>query len=125
MQDFKKLLVWRKAHALALNADRLTGPIRRPDRLTLRSQILRAAMSIPANIVEGRAKRSEKEFARFLKIALSSSTELEYHLIVAKDLRAIDQKAFVSMLEQTLEVRMMLHGLLKRIAGSAVPSSAP
>jgi four helix bundle protein len=120
MQDFKKLLVWRKAHALALNADRLTGQIRRADRLTLRSQILRASMSIPANIVEGRAKSSEKEFARFLKIALSSSAELEYHLIVAKDLRAIDQKAFLSMLEQTLEIRMMLHGLLKRIAVSAV-----
>lgn len=119
MQDFKKMFVWRKAHALALNADRLTGPIRRADRLTLRSQILRSAMSIPANIVEGRAKTSEKEFGRFLKIALSSSTELEYHLIVARDLRAIDEKAFASMLGQVLEVRMMLHGLLKRLAESA------
>ena len=81
-------------------------------------------MSIPANIVEGRAKSSEKEFARFLKISLSSSTELEYHLIVAKDLGAIDQKAFLSMLEQTLEVRMMLHGLLKKIAAASSNSSA-
>lgn len=79
-------------------------------------------MSIPANIVEGRAKSSEKEFARFLKISLSSSTELEYHLIVAKDVGAIDQKAFLSLLEQTLEVRMMLHGLLKRIAATATSS---
>jgi hypothetical protein len=71
-------------------------------------------MSIPANIVEGRAKTSEKEIARFLKISLSSSTELEYHLIVAKDVGAIDRKAFLSMLEQILEVRMMLHGLLKK-----------
>ena len=81
-------------------------------------------MSIPANIVEGRSKLSEKEFARFLKISLSSSTELEYHLIVAKDLGAIDQKAFLSMLEQTLEVRMMLHGLLKKISASPSGSRA-
>ena len=115
MSDFKKLHVWRKAHALALNAHRLAGQIRGTANSSLRSQIVRAAMSIPANIVEGRGQKSELEFARFLKIALNSSAELEYHLIVAKDISAIEKKSFLSLLEQVLEVRMMLHGLLRRL----------
>ena len=67
MQDFKKLHVWRKAHALALNAHRVAGQIRGASYLSLRSQLIRAAMSIPTNIVEGRAKHSEREFCRFLR----------------------------------------------------------
>ena len=122
VSDFKRLRVWRKAHALALNATRLASQIRGIGRASLRSQITRAAMSIPTNIVEGRGQKTEREFCRFLKIALNSSSELEYHLIVARDTGAIDPKSFVSLLEQTLAVRMMLHGLLKRIAFQSVPS---
>ena len=81
----------------------------------------RAAMSIPTNIVEGRGQKTEREFSRFLRIALNSSSELEYHLIVARDTGAIDPKAFTSLLEQTLAVRMMLHGLLNRISFQSVP----
>jgi hypothetical protein len=60
VSDFKKLLVWQKAHALALHAHRVAMGIRRSHDLALRSQIIRAAMSIPANIVEGRRQESEK-----------------------------------------------------------------
>ncbi len=122
MSDFKRLRVWRKSHALALNAQRLAGGLRGPHRIALRGQITRAALSIPTNIVEGRGQISSREFARFLRIALNSSTELEYHLIFARDSRAIDDKAFVAMLDQVLAVRMMLHGLLKRLAADADPS---
>ncbi|MDQ6717374.1 MAG: four helix bundle protein, partial [Gemmatimonadota bacterium] len=85
----------------------------------LRGQIMRAAMSVPTNIVEGRGQTSPKEFSRFLRIALNSSSELEYHLIVARDIGAIDQKAFNSTLDQVLAVRMMLHGLLKSLASES------
>ena len=89
MSDYKKLEVWRKAHALALDTYRVATRIRGSDNATLRNQIIRAAMSIPTNIVEGTGQKSGKEFGRFLRIALNSASELDYHLIVARDLRLI------------------------------------
>ena len=92
MADFKKLLVWQKAHALTLAINHITAGIRGPNYASLRSQMVRAAMSIPANIVEGRGQKSDKEFARFLRISLNSTSELEYHLIVAHDFGAITHR---------------------------------
>ena len=76
-------------------------------------------MSIPANIVEGRGQKSEREFARFLGYSVYSSRELDYHLIVARDIRAISQNVFASLTDQNVEVRRMLYGLTKRVASSA------
>ena len=73
-------------------------------------------MSIPANIVEGRRQESEKEFARFLRYALNSSSELEYHLIVARDIGVISESESASLLREVIEVRRMIHGLLKKIS---------
>ena len=116
MSDFKKLQVWQKAHALSLAVDRISTQMRGARYSSLRSQIFRAAMSIPANIAEGRRQKSEKEFARFLGYALNSSSELEYHLIVGRDTRAIPESDFVCLVTQTITVRKMLHGLMKRLA---------
>ena len=116
MSDFKRLEVWHKAHALFLSVDRVTARMRGSRYASLRSQTFRAAMSIPANIAEGRRQKSEKEFARFLGYALNSSSELEYHLIVAHDTKAISEEDFVSLIAQTITVRKMLYGLLKRIS---------
>jgi four helix bundle protein len=85
MSDFKKLEVWRKGHALALNVHRVAVGIRGSNYAGLRSQMIRASMSIPTNIVEGNGQRSRAEFGRFISVALNSSSELEYHLIVARD----------------------------------------
>ena len=73
-------------------------------------------MSIPANIAEGRRQKSEKEFGRFLGYALNSSSELEYHLIVARDTKVLSEQDFVSLVSQTITVRKMLYGLLKRLS---------
>ena len=115
VSDFKKLVVWQKGHALALHAHRVATGIRRRQDVPLSSQIIRAAMSIPANIVEGRRQKSEKEFARFLQIALNSGFELEYHMIVAQDIGAISETDFSQLLREVVEVRKMIHGLLKKI----------
>jgi four helix bundle protein len=72
-------------------------------------------MSIPANIVEGREQKSEAEFSRFLRYALSSTSELEYHLIIARDINVIESDDFVGIMTPLKEVRMMLFGLLKRL----------
>ncbi len=115
VSDFKNLHVWHKAHALALHAHRVATGIRRSHDVSLRSQIIRAAMSIPANIVEGRRQESEREFARFLRIALNSGCELEYHLIVARDIGVMSEGDSSSLLREVIEVRKMIHGLLNKI----------
>ena len=115
VSDYKKLSVWRKAHALALNVHRVAVKLRGTEYASLRSQMMRASMSIPTNIVEGVGQESRKEFARFLRFALNSSSELEYHITVAHAIEAIEAADFDSLIAQTIEVRKMLHGLLKRV----------
>ncbi|HWL40778.1 MAG TPA: four helix bundle protein [Gemmatimonadaceae bacterium] len=116
MSDFKKLEVWRKAHALSMCVHRVVARLRAPLYASLRNQLFRTAMSIPANIVEGRRQKSEKEFGRFLGYALNSSSELEYHLIVARDTRVIDAKDYAALVTQTITVRKMLYALLKTLS---------
>jgi len=71
-------------------------------------------MSIPANIVEGREQKTDPEFCRFLRYALGGSTsELEYHMIIARDIKVIKPAQFVEVLTPLKEVRMLLYGLLK------------
>jgi four helix bundle protein len=104
MADFKKLRVWKRAHSLALVTHQTALTIRGSQYASLRSQIIRAAMSIPANIVEGREQKSEAEFCRFLRYALSSASELEYHLIMGRDIKVISETDFVGVLTQLKEV---------------------
>jgi len=125
VSDFKKLHVWQKAHALSLCVDRISKQIRGGQYASLRSQIFRAATSIPANIAEGRRQESEKEFSRFLRYALNSSSELEYHLILAHDTKVISEEDFRSLVTQTIRVRKMLYALLKRLSGTDRTSPAP
>jgi four helix bundle protein len=82
-------------------------------------------MSVAANIVEGRSHRSEREFARFLGYALHSSTELEHHLIVARDIQVITESDFVSLISQTIIVRKMLYGLLDCLSESTTDTPPP
>lgn len=116
MADFKKLRVWRMAHALALNADRVARRIRGSGYSPLRTQLNRAAMSIPANIVEGRGKTTDRDFARFLGYALGSAGELEYHIIVARDVGVVSDSDAIALLSQVIEIRKMLRGLIDRLA---------
>ena len=126
MSDYRKLQVWRKAHALALNAHRAAMSIRGNHYAAFRSQIIRSALSIPANIVEGREQKSDADFARFLRIALGSTSELEYHLTAARDIQAISNSVFLSLASQVTEVRMMLHGLIRRLeATKSVAEPSP
>jgi four helix bundle protein len=80
--------------------------------------MVRAAMSIPANIVEGSSQDSRREFGRYLGYAANSATELEYHLIIARDILAISLNDYATLASRTVEVRKMLRGLLKRVGAS-------
>jgi four helix bundle protein len=119
--DFKKLKVWQRAHVMALDVHRVAGQIRGAKHASLRSQIIRAAMSVPTNIVEGCGQQSAREFSRFLRIALNSTSELEYHFLVARDLGAVRASDSLTLTSQVIEVRKMLYGLLRYLASRPEP----
>lgn len=126
MSDFKKLLVWEKAHALAVQVDRLASTIRRSHHASLRTQMIRASASIPTNIVEGSRQTSRRDFGRFLRYALNSASEVEYHLLLARDVGATPEAESSKLLADVVEIRKMLHGLLRRVSSSDRPKrSAP
>lgn len=76
-------------------------------------------MSVPTNIVEGRAQKSEADFCRFLGYAVASLDEVEYHLIVAHDLYALPEADFRSLTAQLKVVRKQIHALLKKLRPAA------
>jgi four helix bundle protein len=123
VSDFKNLKVWRKAHSLALNVHRAALKIKGAQFVSLRGQLTRAAFSIPTNIVEGNGQESPQQFARFVRFSLNSSSELEYHLMAARDVRIMTATDFKSLTEQTVEVRKMLYGLLRHLERSKLGSS--
>ena len=119
MSDFRRLTVWQKAHSLALGVERASSQIRSSHHIAIRSQLVRSAFSIPANIVEGRTRQSQAEFVRFLRIALNSASELEYHLLAARDIGALHPDRYAELNEKTVEVAKMLQGLITRVGADA------
>jgi len=116
VSDFRKLSVWRKAHQVMLDAHTLSGEIRSAPYLALKSQVIRAAMSVPANIVEGRAQRTDKEFSRFLGYAVASAAELEYHLLAAQHIGVLPARKTQTLIGRVIEVRKMLIGFQKTLS---------
>ena len=81
----------------------------------LTSQLRRAAGSVAANIVEGCGRRSDGEFTRFLQIARGSASELEYHILLARDLQLLTEAVYCNLDSKVVEVERMLTGLVKRL----------
>ena len=115
MSDFRQLEVWRLSHALVLNVHSAVKKIRGADYASLRSQMLRSAMSIPTNLVEGVGQKSGREFGRYIRISLNSSSELEYHLLLAKDFEVMPVEVFTTLVTETIQIRKMLYGLLRHV----------
>jgi len=115
MQDYTKLLVWQKARSLTVSMNQVSRPFRPGDAPGLRSQLMRATMSISATIAEGAGRDSRPDFARFLSMAIASASEVEHHLRTASDLGVIGEAAHKKALDQCIEVRRMLFGLRKTL----------
>ena len=113
MQDFRQLKVWEKTHKLALDTYRATRQFPRDEAFGLTAQLRRAAVSIPANIAEGCGRTGDREFGRFLGMALGSASELEYHLLFAHDLAFLTDQDFKHLTEGVVEVKRMLAGLVQ------------
>jgi four helix bundle protein len=123
LEDFKDLKVWAKAHELALAIYRQTHRFPRDEIYGLTSQLRRAAASIGANIAEGCGRRSDPEMKRFLQIARGSASELEYHLLLAKDLHFLGDEDFTRLEQKVLEVQRMLAALVQRLQGPVLARS--
>jgi four helix bundle protein len=115
MQDFRSLEVWGKAHAATLAVYRATESFPAAERYGLTSQMRRAAASVAANIAEGCGRGSDADFARFLHMALGSASELEYFLLLARDLQFMSQSPHDDILATTQEVKRMLSALVTRL----------
>ncbi len=115
MGDFKKLKVWQKSHQLTLEVYKSTMAFPDRERFGLTGQLRRAAASIPANVAEGCGRGTDNELVRYVRIGLGSATELEYHLILARDLGILPLPAYESLNAATLEVQSMLAGLSSKI----------
>jgi four helix bundle protein len=84
--SFKDLVVWQKAHEMVISIYQMTKLFPSEEKFGLISQMRRAAVSVPANVAEGFAKRSSKDKSNFYNIAQGSLEELKYYLILAEDL---------------------------------------
>ena len=115
MKDFRTLSVWRKSHELTLLAYRHTGTFPREELFGLTSQIRRASSSIPANIAEGCGRGSDGDFSRFLQIAFGSTSELDYHLLLAKDLQLLNDENYTELYERVFELKRMLASLIRKV----------
>jgi len=115
MVDFKDLKVWQKAHLMTLSTYRATAGFPKEEMYGLTSQLRRAAASIGANIAEGCGRRSDGEMCRFLQIARGSAAEAEYHLLLARDLRFLNDKDFAMLTHQADELQRTLTGLMQRV----------
>jgi len=124
VQDFRNLEVWRKAHTLALHIYRLTESFPRSEVFGLCSQMRRSASSVPTNLAEG-CGRTQPEFGRFVQIAFGSACELEYQLLLSRDLGFLSPDSYQSACANVIEVKRMLSSLIKRIQyGFAITATA-
>ena len=119
MRSFHDLKVWKKSHELTLAVYPSTQRVKRGEFPGLLTQLRRAAASIPANIAEGCGHFGQREFARFLQIALASASELEYHLLLATELGMLPRNVYLELESQVKEVKRMLASLIQRVRADA------
>ena len=115
MRDYKQLDIWKKAHALTLQIHKTTEDFPINEQYSLTNQIRRACYSIPMNIAEGCGKSTDAEFARFLDMASGSASELDYQLLLARDLGYLDTSLYNSLAEELNHIRRMLTSLIKSV----------
>lgn len=115
LKTFKDLFAWQKSYKLCLKIYAITKFFPRSEQYGLTSQIKRSAMSIPSNIAEGYTRHSTPDYLRFLYIAYSSLAEVETQLLLAKDLRYINNEAFNKTKDLQNEVQRIMCGLIKSL----------
>jgi four helix bundle protein len=116
MQDYRKLRVWELAHDLTLHVYRVTRTFPKEEMYGLTNQMRRSASSIAFNLAEGRSRRGDSEFARFIVYAIGSAAELDSQLLLARDLDMLDEERYALLEDRTAHVRQMLSRLLTKVS---------
>jgi len=115
VKDFRTLNVWEKGHRVTLAVYKATAKFPRDTLYGLTSQIRRSSSSIPASIAEGCARNGDTELARFLGIASGSASELEYHLLLARDLDLLEAAEYKGLTGEVIEVKRMLTSFIQKL----------
>jgi four helix bundle protein len=115
MKDFRRLKVWEKAHRLTLGVYKATTRFPREESYGLSAQLRRASASVPANIAEACGRRGNREMAKFLQIGMGSASEMEYELLLARDLGYLEETAYLGLQASVTELEKMLASLLRKV----------
>ena len=115
MRDFRSLKVWEKGHKLTLEIYKVTKTFPTDERFGLTSQMRRSSSSVPTNIAEGCGRHGNAELKRFMIIGMGSANELEYQLLLAKDLGYIKPDQYIKLNNQTVEVKKMLSSYIMKL----------
>jgi four helix bundle protein len=115
MKDFRRLTMWEKAHAVTLATYRMTANFPREELYGISSQMRRCSASVAANIAEGCGRTGNGEFRHFLNTAVGSAVELEYFLLLARDLGLVPTETYEALCKDVLEVQRMLASLLRKV----------
>ncbi len=110
MQSFRNLRVWEKAHSITLDVYIVTRAFPKEEIYGLTSQMRRASASIGANIAEGVCRKGD---GRFLQIAMGSASEVEYRLLLARDLKILRLDDYGALCARVIEVKRMLASLIR------------
>jgi four helix bundle protein len=119
MRDFREIKVWEKAHRLTLAIYRVTKAFPKEELFGLTSQARRAAASIAANIAEGCCRSTGADFARFLPMSMGSASELDYHLLLARDLCLLAPSDYEQLLQDVTEVKRMLASFIQKLTADS------
>ncbi len=108
MKDFRDLIVWQRAHELTLGIYKATAKFPKEELYGITSQMRRCSASIAANIAEGCGRRGNAELHRFLQMASGSASELDYHLILSRDLGLLEKADYQRLHSMLLNLRRQL-----------------
>ncbi|HYH16811.1 MAG TPA: four helix bundle protein [Flavisolibacter sp.] len=122
MRNFKELRIWQKGIEIAVKTFRLTDSFPKEDKFGICQQMTKAGVSIPSNITEGSSRNSEKDYARFIKVSLSSNFELETQLIIAEQLQKGNQKLLQELKMELLDHQRMLTGFQQKLNTTTINS---
>jgi four helix bundle protein len=115
LQEFRKLDVWKRAHNLVLAVYRSSQDLPKEEVFGITIQLRRAATAIPTRIAEGCSREASAEFVADLRRSAAASNELDYLLLLAKDLGYLKPEIHESLSAETVEVRKMIYGLLRKL----------
>jgi four helix bundle protein len=118
MQNYRDIRAWQYAHRVVLRVYAVTETFPASERFGLVSQTRRAAVSVPANIAEGSKRLFKRDYVRFLNVAEASLREVDYYLVLARDLRFVDAQAIAELLGQVEEAARLLAGFRRTVQRS-------